>query len=259
MRVMSLNINGLRAKKDRNVFEFINGEEIDILCLQNTRVKKKPTYDISDFNYKKCLNLNNHEKMAVYYEEGYDVKEEEVIGKKVREYYTGGLIQRLNFGKFTLINIHCPYNPESRYDFKRNKFLKNTLNHVSRIRAEADRIIVCANLQVAHENIDFNGKPNDCEYGCNERDRKVITNFINKGFIDCFRECNTKLEDYTYTFKTENTKNEWRFNYIFISNDFSDVEKDSLKCKIITDKSLSHDKEKELNQYNKAVVIEIEI
>ncbi len=229
MKIVSWNVNGLRALHKKGAFSVIFESDPDILCLQEVKAEAEQLPDevrnvpgfYSYFDHSK--GRKGYSGVALYtkikpekveYVMGNDLLDRE--GRLIAAYYKD----------FVLINVYFPNGgggPE-RLKFKLD-FYDAFLAYVKKITKKGHKIIFCGDVNTAHEEIDLaRPKENEENTGFLPVERAWIDKVIKNGFVDVFRYFNPeKGEVYTYwdmkTFARERNVG-WRIDYFFVSSDF---------------------------------------
>jgi exodeoxyribonuclease-3 len=245
MKLISWNVNGIRAVVKKGFNKFLADEKPDVLCLQEIKIS-----DIAR-NKEKFDFLGYQEFWHSAERPGYSgtmilVKDELVIAsgakqsrgqttpspslKRRGDLLIGlvdfpddpeGRAQILEFAKFYLVNVYFPNaNHElSRLDFKLN-FNDRLLKFLKKLE-EKKSLIICGDYNVAHQPIDlFHAKENEGNAGYTEEERAWMTKFLQTGFIDTFREMHPKKVQYSwwsYRMSARTRNIGWRIDYFCVS------------------------------------------
>lgn len=222
MKLVSWNVNGLRACVQKGFLDYFNEVDADIFCLQETKLQEGQIE----------LELNGYEQYWNYaLKKGYSgtavftkVKPLSVkYGVGDRDTEEEGRIITLEFENFYLVNI---YTPNAKRDLTR---LPYRLEWEDDMRAylkklnEVKPVIMCGDLNVAHEEIDIkNAKSNKGNSGFTDEERGKMTALLAEGFVDTFRYFYPKKEDaytwWSYMNKVRERNIGWRIDYFIASN-----------------------------------------
>ena len=228
MRIISWNVNGLRALHKKGGWDWLIGESPDVLCLQETKAHpdqlpeeaRTPPGYCSYFNFPK--EKKGYSGVAVY------TKQEPISVNNSPFNDTEGRILELEFSEFTLLNVYFPNGgggPE-RLKYKLN-FYKEFLKHIEDLRKKGVSIVFCGDINTAHKEIDLaRPKENETNTGFLPKERAWIDKVVRNGYVDTFRYLNPeKTEAYTYwdmkTFARERNVG-WRIDYFFVSPDLKE-------------------------------------
>lgn len=225
MKIVSWNVNGIRACYKKNLATFVASEKPDILCLQETKA-------FIDQVEEPARKLNfNHSFWSSAKRKGYSGvatflnAEPSLIAQTFghEEYENEGRIVMTEHPHFILYNIYFPNggSGEERHEFKQ-KFLDRLNQHLKAQLAQGKEIIVVGDYNVAHKEVDiYDPKKNANESGFLPEERAWFDSFLELGFIDTFRHLHpTEKERYSWWSYREfaRTGNRgWRIDYICIS------------------------------------------
>ncbi len=231
MRIISWNVNGIRAWCKKGYFDWFLKESPDILCVQETKAHpdqlpdhyKNPQGYFSYFDHAKTRK--GYSGVAVYTK----IKPEKVeYGMKHESYDQEGRFLALFFKEFVLINCYFPNGGrgEDRIKFKLD-YYEIFLDYIENLRKEGYKIIFCGDINTAHKEIDLaNPKSNIHNTGFLPEERAWIDKLVEKGYVDTFRHFYPdKTGAYTYwdMFTFARSRNAgWRIDYFFVSPDLKD-------------------------------------
>ena len=239
LRIYSWNVNGLRAISKKNFFSWIEEENPDILCIQETKLQAHQLED----------NLKNIEGYHSYFSfarrKGYSgvatytkLKPLSVkYGIDIEEFDSEGRIVITEFEKFILFNIYFPngQKDDERLDYKL-RFYDAILDYCNNLVSEGKKLIVCGDYNTAHKEIDIkNPKANEKRSGFLPIERAWIDKLIENGYTDTFRYLYPDKVEYSwwsYRFKARERNAGWRLDYHFVSDNLLDNVKDA---KILTE------------------------
>ncbi|MCK4729926.1 MAG: exodeoxyribonuclease III [Candidatus Aenigmarchaeota archaeon] len=232
MKIISFNVNGIRAAIRKGFLEWLKKENPDILLMQE--VKAQPQ-EIKEY----LLNLNYY----TYFncpKKGYagvatftKLKPDKIIkGIGIEKFDSEGRVLTTEFKNFILLNLYFPHSRRDlkRLDFKLD-FNKEILKYIEKLKETGKGIILGGDLNVAHKETDLaNPKENKNNAGFTPRERFFIDEIIETGSIDTFREFNKESGNYTwwtYRFKARERNIGWRIDYFFITSDLKSKLKDA--------------------------------
>ena len=221
MRLISWNVNGLRAVVGKNFREVFQSLDADFFCLQETKMQagqlelEFPGYQ-SWWNYaeKKGYSgtaiFSKHHPLSVTY------------GIGIEEHDHEGRVITLEMESFFLV---CVYTPNSQDGLRR---LDYRMRWEDDFRAylqkldESKPVIVCGDMNVAHEEIDLkNPKTNRMNAGFTDEERRQMTTLLNAGFADTFRHLHPTQEGiyswWSYRFHAREKNVGWRIDYFVVS------------------------------------------
>jgi exodeoxyribonuclease-3 len=223
MKLISWNVNGIRACMTKGFIEFFNEIGADIFCIQETKCQINQVE--LEFNGYKSF-WNSAEKKG-YSGTAIFTKKEPIsvtCGIGIEEHDKEGRIITLEFEKFYLVNN---YTPNSKRELERLEYrmiwedeIKNYLLTLKKRKP----VIMCGDLNVAHKEIDLkNPKSNRRNAGFTDEERKKMTDLLQSGFIDTFRYIYPDKENeyswWSYMGKAREKNIGWRIDYFITSND----------------------------------------
>jgi exodeoxyribonuclease-3 len=224
IRLLSWNVNGIRAIYKKGFMGWFNEANPDILCLQET--KAHPDQLVEELK-----NVNGYESFFSSAEKkGYSgvvtyTKEKPLSvnhGIGVKKFDSEGRFIITEFKEFVLFNIYFPNGKASkeRLQYKMD-FYDAFLNHCKKLLKQGKKIVVCGDVNTAHEEIDLaRPKENSKTSGFLPEERKWIDKFISAGFIDTFRMFNKEPENYTWWDMITRARERnvgWRIDYFYAS------------------------------------------
>ncbi|MFZ9660243.1 MAG: exodeoxyribonuclease III [Chitinophagaceae bacterium] len=233
MRIISYNVNGIRAAINKGFLEWLKTDPADVICVQETKALKE-NVDHSQFNA-----LGYHDYWLSAYKKGYSgvavfkkIKPDNVIvGNGHKESDDEGRVIQLDFGKLRIINAYFPSGTsgEHRQSFK-YEWLDEFLSYLKKLRKTHPDLILCGDYNIAHNEIDIHDpKGNKNSTGFLPQERAWMDTFFASGWIDTFREFHAEPHRYTWwsqRFPSVRLNNKgWRIDYINVT--------DSLKKKLV--------------------------
>ncbi|MBM5605851.1 exodeoxyribonuclease III [Listeria seeligeri] len=226
MKLISWNVNGLRAAVKKGFLEYFDSVDADIFCLQETKLQAGqidldlPAYkDYWNYAVKKGYSgtaiFTKTEPLSVQY------------GLGIPEHDDEGRVITLEFDKFFMVTV---YTPNSQAELKRldyrMTFEDAILAYVKKLD-ETKPVVLCGDLNVAHEEIDLkNPKTNRKNAGFSDEERAKFTAFLEAGFVDSFRYFYPDLEDtyswWSYRMNARARNTGWRIDYFVVSERLKD-------------------------------------
>ena len=225
MKLISWNVNGLRAVITKGFEEFFKDINADIFCIQETKMQKDQIDErisniFKEYNcYWNSAEKKGYSGTAVFSK----IKPIKVTyGIGIDEHDKEGRVITLEFDKFYLVNC---YTPNSKRELERLDYrmiwedeFRNYLIKLNEIKP----VVMCGDLNVAHEEIDLkNPKTNRRNAGFTDEERNKMTELLNAGFTDTFRYLYPdKTEMYSwwsYMFKAREKNVGWRIDYFIVS------------------------------------------
>lgn len=239
MKIISWNVNGIRAAVKNGFVGFLKKERPDILCLQEIKIddlaRAKVQFDFSGYEeYWNSAERPGYSGTAILVKSGIKIKSYKP-GTGKDKFDSEGRIQTLEHEKFYLVNAYYPNaNHElSRLSYKLD-FNKEILKYCKKLELKKP-VIICGDLNVAHEEIDLaRPKDNVGNPGFTDEEREGMTEFLNAGFIDSYRYLNGNKVQYSwwgYRFGLRARNIGWRIDYFCVS---SKIKKSLNKSFILT-------------------------
>lgn len=234
MKLISWNVNGLRACMGKGFNEFFERENADIFCLQETKMQEGQA-DIEKAGYYKFMNSaekKGYSGTLVYSKKKPLSVTYGIYGK----YNDEGRVITLEFENFYFV---CAYVPNSQNELRRLDYrmifeddIRNYLTSLGQNKS----VIYTGDLNVAHTEIDLkNPKSNERNAGFTIEERTKFTQLLNAGFTDTFRFLYPEKIEYSwwsYMFSARAKNAGWRIDYFIVSNDLKSLVTES---KIYTD------------------------
>jgi exodeoxyribonuclease-3 len=234
IRIISWNVNGIRAAHKKGFLDWFNEEKPDILCIQETKARKEqlPAELLETngyYNYFTSAEKKGYSGVALYTnKEPVDIK----CGFGIEKFDSEGRTQIADFGDFVLFNIYFPNGKASaeRLDYKM-EFYDAFLEYANTLKSRGKKIIVCGDVNTAHKEIDL-ARPKDNEKvsGFLPEERAWIDKLLDNGYVDTFRMFNEEPENYTWwSMRTRARERNvgWRIDYFFASDNVKDEIKDA--------------------------------
>ena len=222
MKLISWNVNGLRAIYNKGFVENFNKFDADIFCIQETKMQEgqlEVNFDEYEI-YFNSAEKKGYSGTAVFTK----IKPISVTkGIGIEEHDTEGRVLTLEFEKFYLVNC---YTPNSQRELTRLEYRVKWEKDFRKYLAQLDKkkpVILCGDLNVAHKEIDLkNPKTNRGNAGFTDEERREMTNLLSSGFIDTFRYLYPeKTECYSwwsYMGKAREKNVGWRIDYFILSD-----------------------------------------
>ena len=227
-RILSWNVNGIRAAYKKGFVDWFTEEKPDILCVQETKAMKEQLPDdlINVDKYKSFFSSaerKGYSGVATYCNQEPD---EVSNGIGIKKFDSEGRFLITDFGEFILFNIYFPNGKakKERLQYKMD-FYDSFLKHLKKLKKQGKKIVVCGDVNTAHKEIDIaRPKENEKISGFLPEEREWIDKLLNAGFIDTFRVFNDKPDNYTWWDMMTRARDRnvgWRIDYFFISQNLS--------------------------------------
>ncbi len=221
MKFISWNVNGLRACVGKGFLDFVQAQDADIFCLQETKLQEgQIDLDLSGYHqYWNYAEKKGYSGTAVF------TKEEPLsaaYGIGIEEHDHEGRVITLEYPDYYFITVYTPnsQNELARLDY-RMKWEDDFLSYLKKLE-EKKPVIFCGDLNVAHKEIDLkNPKTNRKNAGFTDEERAKFTALTEAGFIDTFRYFYPDLEGayswWSYRFSARAKNAGWRIDYFLVS------------------------------------------
>ena len=227
MKYISWNVNGIRACIKKGFLEFMEKEDPDIICIQETKANKDQV-ELNLQNYKQYWNsaekpgysgtliLTKNKPLNCY------------NGIGIEKHDNEGRVITLEFNTHFLVNVYTPNSKRdlSRLEYRSNEWDKDFLFHINELEKEKP-VIFCGDLNVAHQEIDLANPQNNKttksrpgNAGFTNEERNGFNNIIKARYLDSFRLFNKEPNHYTwwsYMFNSRKRNIGWRIDYFCIS------------------------------------------
>ena len=241
MKLISWNVNGLRACLNKGFLDFFQRADADVFCVQETKMQQGQAE----------LSLDGYEQFWCSAEKkGYSGTAvftrippvSVAYGIGIPEFDTEGRVITVEFEEFTLVNVYTPNAQRglTRIDY-RMQWEDAFRAYLLRLQ-ESRPVVVCGDLNVAHNEIDLkNYKTNRGNAGFSDEERGKMTELLQSGLIDSFRYLYPKKEGcytwWSYMFNARANNAGWRIDYFLAS----DVLKDRIEDSVIYSEVLGSD------------------
>lgn len=221
MKLISWNVNGLRACVKKGFMDFFNEIDADIFCVQETKLQQGQINlelegyyqyfnDAVKKGYSGTAVFTKREPISVTY------------GLGIEEHDQEGRVITLEFENFYFVNVYVPnsQNELARLDY-RMEFEDDFREYLKKLDS-IKPVIMCGDLNVAHTEIDLkNPKPNRKRAGFTDEEREKFSMFLEEGFIDTYRYLNPDKTGmyswWSYRFNARANNAGWRIDYFCIS------------------------------------------
>ena len=232
MKLVSWNVNGLRACMGKGFAEFLENENPDVICLQETKMQREQAdFDFPGYHeywnsaekkgYSGTAIFSKTEPLSVSY--GIGVEEADVEGRVICA----------EFEQFYLVTVYTPNAQRElvRIDF-RMAFEDAFRAYLLKLH-EKKPVVVCGDMNVAHKPIDLkNPKSNIGSAGFSYEERGKFTELLASGFNDTFRMLYPDKEGayswWSYMFKSRERNTGWRIDYFLVTDELTEKVQDSL-------------------------------
>ncbi len=231
MKLISWNVNGLRACVKKGFLEYFESQDADMFCVQETKLQEGQIDLTLDgyFQYWNYAVKKGYSGTAIFTKiEPINVTR----GIGIEEHDQEGRVLTLEFEKFYLVNV---YTPNSKRGLERLDYRQIWEDEFRKYLLTLDVIkpvIVCGDLNVAHKEIDLkNDKTNHRNAGFTDEERAKMTELLEAGFTDSFRYFYPDKDEayswWSYMGKARERNTGWRIDYFVVSNKIVSAMKDA--------------------------------
>lgn len=232
MKLVSWNVNGLRACITKGFDDVFKNLNADIFCIQETKMQEDQAESISYDGYYKYMNSaekKGYSGTAIFTK----LKPLSVTyGIGIEEHDKEGRIITLEYDKFFLVNC---YTPNSKRELERLDYRMTWEDEIRKylnVLNEKKPVIYCGDLNVAHNEIDIkNPKTNHFSAGFTDNEREKMTKLLDSGYIDTYRYLYPNEADkYTWWSYMRNSRQKnvgWRIDYFIVSNNLKNEVKEA--------------------------------
>lgn len=231
MKLISWNVNGLRAIINKGFMDFFRQIDADIFCIQETKMQEGQIELVLDgyYQYFNSAIKKGYSGTAVF------TKQKPInvtYGIGIEEHNQEGRIITAEYEKFYLVNCYTPNSKRELERLEYRKIWEDEIRKYLKKLEETKPVIYCGDLNVAHEEIDLkNPKTNHYSAGFTDEERNKMTELLNAGFIDSFRYLYPEKENaytwWSYMMKAREKNVGWRIDYFITSNSLKEKIKDS--------------------------------
>ena len=227
-RILSWNVNGIRAAEKKGLLQWMQSAEADIICLQETKAQPEQlSSDLTELAnyhiYWASAVRKGYSGVALYSRE----KPRSVSEFGFQRFDDEGRVLIAEYSNFWLLNAYFPNSQAegARLDYKLD-FNNEILNWANARVAEGGNVLICGDYNVAHKPIDLaNPKRNEKNPGYLPEERAWMDSFIAAGYVDTFRMFNQESQQYSwwsYRSNARETNVGWRIDYHCVNAGFKE-------------------------------------
>lgn len=233
IRIVSFNVNGIRAWHKKGMFDWLQKEKPDLFCVQETKAQiDQVGEDILAPNGYTSIWHSAEKKgysgVATWCKE----KPKSIKRLEVEAFDAEGRAQFLEYDGFILVNCYFPNSqPERKRLPYKLDFVKALTKACNKLRKKGKNVVICGDYNIAHNEIDLaRPKQNTDNPGFYIEERKAMTAFLKAGYVDTFRHFTKDPDHYTwwsYRAQARARNVGWRIDYHCVNKEFIDQVKNS--------------------------------
>lgn len=224
MKIISYNVNGIRAALKKGFIDWLEVANPEVVCLQEIKANKEQLdLDIFEkagykYNYWFSAEKKGYSGVAILSK----IKPNNVFyGTGIETMDAEGRNLRVDFDDFSVMSLYLPSGTNgNRLDFKLN-YMAEFQEYINNLTQEISNIVICGDYNICHTEIDIhNPVQNKNTSGFLPVEREWLDNFINSGFIDSFRYLHKEPHNYSWWSYRANARNNnkgWRIDYCMVS------------------------------------------
>src|SRR3972149_3931766 len=225
MKIVSYNVNGIRAAINKGLLDWLKKTDADVVCLQEIKAMpeqlNKEVHDqLHDFTFWYPAQKKGYSGVAIFSKKKPDHVEYRC---GIKKYDDEGRTIRADFGNVSVMSVYFPSGTsgDERQDFK-YEFLDDFQNYIDKLKKKRPNLIICGDYNICHKPIDIhNPVSNANSTGFLPEEREWLDRFFKSGFVDTFRCFNPEPHNYTwwtFRFNARARNLGWRIDYQAVSS-----------------------------------------
>ena len=228
MKILSYNVNGIRAALKKGFTNWLESTNADVICLQETKALEEQvdTDEIKDIGYNLywfSANKKGYSGVAIFTK----LKPQKVsYGCGIKHIDFEGRIIRVDFENVSIMSLYLPSGTNiDRLEYK-FRFMDDFYSYINELKKEIPNIVICGDYNICHQAIDIHDPiRNKNVSGFLPKERIWLDNFLKLGFIDSFRYLNSEPNNYSWWSYRANSRinnKGWRIDYALVSRTLKD-------------------------------------
>ncbi len=229
IKIISYNVNGIRAAISKGLLDWIQEENPDVICLQEIKANENqiPTEEITSagypYQYYFSAQKAGYSGVAILCKEQ---PNNVVYGTGIDYMDFEGRNIRVDFDTFSVMSLYLPSASNiDRLDFK-YQYMDDFLDYINQLKKDIPNLIICGDYNICHQAIDIHDPIRNAKVsGFLPEERAWVSKFIDHGFIDSFRMFNQEPHQYswwTYRANARNNNKGWRIDYNMVSDNMKE-------------------------------------
>ena len=223
MKIISYNVNGIRAAINKGFIDWLNETNVDVICIQEIKANKEQVQTnlldkIGYHNYWFSAQKKGYSGVAIFSR----IKPKKVIyGTKINHIDFEGRVIQADYDDFSVISLYLPSGTNiDRLEYK-FKFMKDFQKYIDDLKIKYPKLVICGDYNICHKEIDIHDPiRNKNVSGFLPEERRWLDKFIMNGFIDSFRCLNSEPHNYSWWSYSANSRSNnkgWRIDYALVS------------------------------------------
>ena len=228
MKIISYNVNGIRAALKKGFLDWLSAANPDVICIQEAKAHKEQL-DLSLFenagypyHYWFSAQKKGYSSVAILCKEKPNHIE---YGTGIESMDFEGRNLRVDFDKVSIMSLYLPSGTNlDRLNFKLN-YMDEFQEYINNLKQEIPNLVICGDYNICHEEIDIHNPKMKGVSGFLPEERKWMGDFINSGFIDSFRYLNQGVQEFSWWSYRANARANnkgWRLDYAMITEPLKD-------------------------------------
>tara|TARA_B100001769_G_scaffold45613_1_gene32223 strand:+ start:1336 stop:2097 length:762 start_codon:yes stop_codon:yes gene_type:complete len=223
LKIISYNVNGIRAAINKGFIEWLRESNIDVICIQETKANKEQVEinlleKIGYHNYWFSAQKKGYSGVAIFSKKP---PNNVIYGTKINHIDYEGRVIQVDYDDLSIISLYLPSGTNiDRLEYK-FKFMKDFKEYIDDLKIRYPKLIICGDYNICHKEIDIHDPiRNKNVSGFLPEERQWLDKFINSGFIDSFRHLNSEPHNYSWwSYRANSRVNNkgWRIDYALVS------------------------------------------
>ena len=223
MKIISYNVNGIRAAINKGFIDWLRESNIDVICIQETKANKEQVEinlleKIGYHNYWFSAQKKGYSGVAIFSKKP---PNNVIYGTKINHIDYEGRVIQVDYDELSIISLYLPSGTNiDRLEYK-FKFMEDFKEYIDDLKIRYPKLIICGDYNICHKEIDIHDPiRNKNVSGFLPEERQWLDKFINSGFIDSFRHLNSEPHNYSWwSYRANSRVNNkgWRIDYALVS------------------------------------------